>query len=160
MIGALSDTHNSISAIERAVDFFNEKEVDLVIHAGDFTSRRAVMALSNLNAPFKGVAGNMDNNVELLNQNFRGEGDITPTWRKLNYKQKKIHVVHRKSDHLPLTDAGSGECDIYIYGHTHNGNVEKNSCLKVNPGSCSDRSYKSSVALINPEEMTANLYEI
>jgi putative phosphoesterase len=36
MIGIISDTHDNLPAIKRAVDLFNEKNVDLVLHAGDF----------------------------------------------------------------------------------------------------------------------------
>ncbi len=38
IVGVLSDSHDNMPAIERAVDFFNENNVDMVMHAGDIIS--------------------------------------------------------------------------------------------------------------------------
>jgi predicted phosphodiesterase len=38
MIGIISDSHDNMDAIRRAVEFFNKKEVKAVLHAGDLVS--------------------------------------------------------------------------------------------------------------------------
>ncbi len=38
MIGILSDSHDNLDAIKKAVNLLNKKKVDLVIHAGDLIS--------------------------------------------------------------------------------------------------------------------------
>ena len=59
-IGIMSDTHDNLPLIRRAVDRMNEEEVDLVLHAGDFVSPFVIPALSDLEAPLIGVWGNND----------------------------------------------------------------------------------------------------
>ncbi len=154
MIGVLSDTHNSIPAIDRAVDFFNDRPVDLVIHAGDYTSLQSIEALSNLKSPLKGVAGNMDTDPDLLTRNYSGDINISPTWRALDYKNRTVYISHRPFRNEPV------KCDVYIHGHTHQSYIEKKEYLKVNPGSCSDRHSNACVALIKPQKKEAQIYEI
>jgi predicted phosphodiesterase len=38
LIGIISDTHDDMSIIRKAVDLFNEREVGYVLHAGDLIS--------------------------------------------------------------------------------------------------------------------------
>ena len=47
-IGLISDTHDNIQNIRRAVRKFNDKRVDLVIHAGDIVSPNAVESLADV----------------------------------------------------------------------------------------------------------------
>ncbi|MEM2172632.1 MAG: metallophosphoesterase family protein, partial [Thermoproteota archaeon] len=35
LIGLISDTHDNLIMIEKSVAFFNEKKVEVVLHAGD-----------------------------------------------------------------------------------------------------------------------------
>jgi len=37
-IGVISDTHDNLPLIEKAVKIFNEKGVKLVLHAGDYVA--------------------------------------------------------------------------------------------------------------------------
>jgi uncharacterized protein len=38
LIGLISDSHDNLNAIRKAVEFFNRKEVKAVLHAGDLVS--------------------------------------------------------------------------------------------------------------------------
>ncbi len=38
MIGIMSDSHDNLDAIRKAVKIFNNEDLDLVIHAGDLIS--------------------------------------------------------------------------------------------------------------------------
>lgn len=60
IIGALSDTHDNLPKIEKAVKFFNKKKVDFVLHAGDFVAPFAVDRLNKLSCEWLGVFGNND----------------------------------------------------------------------------------------------------
>ncbi len=60
LIGIMSDTHDNLPAIRKAVEFFNERNVDLVIHAGDYVAPFVARELKKLKAPLKGVFGNND----------------------------------------------------------------------------------------------------
>ena len=60
-IGIMSDSHDNINAIKRAVEIFNEEKVEAVFHAGDFIAPFVVpLALKNLKCDLYGVFGNND----------------------------------------------------------------------------------------------------
>lgn len=67
-IGLISDTHDNIQNIRRAVRKFNDKHVDLVIHAGDIVSPNAVESLADVK--LVGVLGNNDKDVAGLTSAF------------------------------------------------------------------------------------------
>ena len=73
-IGVMSDSHESLDLLDRAVEFFNEKEVDRVLHAGDFISPLTAAPLSRLNSELIGVFGNNDGDRLFLRQRFDEEG--------------------------------------------------------------------------------------
>ena len=67
-IGLISDTHDSIQNIQRAVEKFNDKHVDVVIHAGDFVNPIAVESVAGVK--LVGVLGNNDTDIAGLTSTF------------------------------------------------------------------------------------------
>ena len=57
-IGVISDTHDNLDAIRRAVAYF-AKEAELIIHAGDIGQKDVLTSLKSI-APLIAVRGNMD----------------------------------------------------------------------------------------------------
>lgn len=53
-IGILSDTHDNLPAIKRAVDFFNQQKVQFVLHAGDFIAPFAIPYIDKLACDWHG----------------------------------------------------------------------------------------------------------
>ena len=67
-IGLISDTHDNIQNIRKAVREFNDKHVDVVIHAGDFVSPIAVESLAGVK--LVGVLGNNDTDIPGISSTF------------------------------------------------------------------------------------------
>src|SRR5688572_22382509 len=67
-IGLISDTHDNIQNIGKAVRKFNDKHVDVVIHAGDFINPIAVESLAGVT--LVGVLGNNDTDIVGLTSIF------------------------------------------------------------------------------------------
>jgi len=42
-VGIMSDSHDRLPYIKRAVDIFNRESVDLVLHAGDYVAHFGVL---------------------------------------------------------------------------------------------------------------------
>jgi uncharacterized protein len=59
-IGLISDTHDDIENVIRAIDIFNKEQVQYVIHTGDYVFPGIVMEFKNLNARSIGVLSNND----------------------------------------------------------------------------------------------------
>jgi putative phosphoesterase len=68
-IGLISDTHDNIENIRKAIREFNEKNVDLVLHAGDFSSPIAVESFAGVK--LVGVLGNNDKDIPGLTLAFK-----------------------------------------------------------------------------------------
>jgi putative phosphoesterase len=117
-IGLISDTHDNIQNIRRAVRKLNDKRVDLVIHAGDIVSPNAVESLADVK--LVGVLGNNDKDVAGLTSAFNKingklEGEIYETV----YDGMKFAIYHGTSIAKREQLIKSGKYDIFIYGHTH-----------------------------------------
>ena len=130
-VGILSDTHDNIEAVARVVKEFNARQVDFVIHAGDYCAPFSLRPFRELACDWLGVLGNNDGETEGLTAVSRGR--IKPGPAVLKQEGKRILVDHMN----PLRDAlaKSGQFDLLVFGHTHTLEVyREGECLCVNPG--------------------------
>jgi len=134
MVGILSDSHDNMPAIRAAVELFNQREVDLVIHAGDLVAPFTAREIKKLNCPYKIVLGNNDGEILGLFKIYGGNVYHPPF--QLDVNDKKVLVLHDPI-HLEILKQ-SQFFDLIIYGHDHNVAVTKspNGCMIVNPGEC------------------------
>jgi len=154
-VGVMSDTHDNVDNLRKAVNIFNREGVDLVIHAGDITSPFTLKALEELKADFVGIFGNNDGDLLLLNE--RSGGRIHKQPHEFEYGGKKFIVIHEHHLVSALTD--SGHYDIIVYGHTHKAVVQKKGrTLVVNPGETGSQLYgKASIGIIDLPKMDARI---
>jgi putative phosphoesterase len=107
-------------------------EVDLIVHAGDFTETAVLEGLRALKE-VKAVCGNMDS---------RGIRMVLPHKELFLGAGKKIGVMHGGG--MPLGIAGRvraefGDVDVIIFGHSHAlCNERLKGALMFNPGRCRD----------------------
>ncbi len=131
-IGLLSDTHDHLPSIRRAVQLFNEQDVDLVLHAGDIVSPFTARAFSGLHAPFVGIYGNNDGDRVHLQAFFADIGTF--------HGDPYMAVIDGASvalTHVPeLVPSLAATHDVVVYGHTHEREVRHDDALVVNPGEC------------------------
>ncbi|AIF69992.1 phosphodiesterase [Palaeococcus pacificus DY20341] len=131
LIGVMSDTHDNLPAIRKAVELFNKEGVDLVIHCGDYVAPFVKKELSKLKAPLKGIFGNNDGEKEGLRQALGVEDEIL----ELNVDGIKIAVLHGTDERIVRAFARSQLYDIVIRGHTHKYEiVEFGRTILLNPG--------------------------
>lgn len=67
----MSDSHDNLDAIRKAVKIFNEQNLDIVIHAGDLISPFTSYEFENLDAEFVAVYGNNDGEREGLKIKYK-----------------------------------------------------------------------------------------
>jgi putative phosphoesterase len=117
-IGLISDTHDYILNIRRAVKKFNDKHVDIVIHAGDFVSPIAVESLGGVK--LVGVLGNNDKDIPGLTSAFNKiHGELKGEIFETVYDGMKIAVYHGTNIAKREQLMNSGKYDVFVYGHTH-----------------------------------------
>jgi putative phosphoesterase len=158
LIGIISDTHDNQDKTRKAIELFNSKGVEYVIHAGDYTSPFTLKLFKELNCKYVGVFGNNDGDKLLLLE--RSEGNIHYQPYIFTLQNRKIVVLHEHQLIDALAD--SGHFDLIIYGHTHEPVVKKvKNTLVVNPGEAGKWLYgKSTVALADLDKMEAEIIEL
>ena len=147
-IGVISDTH--VRAIDELPDSLltTLADVDLIIHAGDFTEKAVLDGLTNL-GEVKAVLGNMDS-AELRM--------ILPKHDLFTVRGKRIGLIHGWGMPWGLAESVKDlfpDADIIIFGHSHNPvNEEKDGILFFNPGSATDKVFSRycSFGIIEIEE--------
>jgi len=159
-IGIISDTHDNLPQIRKAVEVFNREKVDLVLHAGDFVSPFTALEFKNLNCPLKGVFGNNDGDKIFLRKMFKRIGALYPVPYKKKIENKNIIMLHKEK----LVDSlvKSQKYDIVIYGHTHHVDLRKiGKTLIINPGECGGwLTGKSTIALLDLANLEVKIVEI
>jgi len=117
MIGIISDTHDNVTNIKKAVELFKKNKVEFVIHAGDIVAPATIKFFEGLNMKF--IFGNCDGDRALIEEFVKKFGwEHHGRTMELKHSGKKIGVFH--GDNLIVQDKmlGAGY-DYYIHGHTH-----------------------------------------
>jgi hypothetical protein len=133
-IAVLSDTH--ISSFEnipkKIIDTLST--VDLIIHAGDFTTIEVLRGLQQL-GEVKAVQGNMDS-TELKS--------TLPVKETIEVENKRIGITHGwgspwRIEHRVKEMFDQDRVDIIVYGHSHHSqNKRIDDILFFNPGKATD----------------------
>lgn len=149
-IAIISDTHDNLPNLKRAVKMIEAENIKTIIHCGDIASRETLKELSEI---FKGksflVFGNMDKDY-LTNQkankkdfpNFKFFDQIG----EIVLDEKKIAFTHFPD--LAKKMAVSQNWDIIFYGHTHKPWEEKIGKTRLaNPGNLAGLLYRATFAI-------------
>ncbi len=159
-IGIISDTHDNLPQIKKAVEIFNREKVELVLHAGDFVSPFTFLEFKKLNCPLKGVFGNNDGDKLYLQEKFKGIGELYPDSYQTTLNHKNIIILHEEK----LIDAlaESQKYEVIIYGHAHHTDLRKiGKTIIINPGECGGwLTKKSTIALLDLETLEAKIINI
>ena len=117
MIGIISDTHDNVPNIKKAVELFKKNNVEFVIHAGDIIAPATVKYFEGLKIKF--VFGNCDGDRHMIEEKVRAiGGEHYGRIMELKHKGKKIGVFH--GDDILVNDKMLNQgYDYFIHGHTH-----------------------------------------
>ena len=164
LIGLMSDTHDNLPAVEKAVKRLNEEKVDLVLHAGDYVAPFVIPKFKALNMKLIGVFGNNDGDHELLRKRFSETTncEIRGRFAEIDADGFKIALFHGDETEL-LNALTSRECfDAVVYGHAHVTVTRKNrGMLVVSPGEvCGYLTGKSTIALLDTVKREARIIEL
>jgi len=159
-IGIISDSHENMPKIRRAVELFNREQVGAVLHAGDIISPITAGEFASLQARLIGVFGNNDGDVLFLRERFRKIGKLHVKKYEGRLGGKRFLLIHQP-DMLEAL-AASGAYDVIVYGHTHRAEISRRGpTLVVNPGEAGGWiTGKSTVALLDTSTLEARLVRI
>jgi putative phosphoesterase len=163
IVGLMSDTHDRLPFIRKAVEWLNQQKVDLVLHAGDYIAGFAVHDLKPLKAPLIGVFGNNDGDHELLQKKFKELGaELRGRFAEVRVDGLKIAMLHGEEEELLNSVINAGSHDFIVHGHTHEAKTyRKGKTVVVNPGEvCGYVSGKSTLAILNTETLEVKIIHL
>ena len=130
----MSDTHENVKVIKKAVELIKELKPELVVHCGDIISPPILDHFKGL--PMRFVFGNNDGEELGLRKKCQelGFGEIAETIQ-IDHKGKSILVYHGTNPYALKAHIDSQSHDYIFTGHTHLQRNEKIGRTRVvNPG--------------------------
>jgi len=158
-IGVLSDTHDNLTNIRKAVEIFSKNGVEALIHAGDFCSPftfTEFAPLADKGVKMSAVFGNNDGDKVLLMKRAGAFCTFSDGSAILDIGGCKIAVMHYPDFAEDLFMLG--KYDLVVYGHNHTARLEGTVKKLLNPGTCGGFLAKAAtVALVDLEDMSAQI---
>lgn len=158
-IGVMSDSHDNLPLIRRAIERLQAEGAECLIHAGDFVAPFAVREILKFHGPVYGCFGNNDGEKAGIRRLWP---QVCEPPCELLLGGRQILLVHDDTN-IDLTQA-LHRPDILISGHSHQGFIRRESDtgpLHVNPGETGGwLTGKSTVALIDTETLEARSIEL
>ena len=147
----MADTHNDIEALQKAIGIFHDRNIQVLIHAGDITSPRMLEYLKNFDCYI--VLGNGDlidsEEIDMKAQSL-GMRSVDVK-NEFEFSGKKFLVFHGHNVPMYREAVASGKYDYIIKGHTHHfENYVSNECRIINPGAVYGHD-ESSIAILDVE---------
>ena len=164
LIELISDTHDNLPAVEKAIKRLNTEKVQLVLHAGDFVSPFVIPKFKALNCRLIAVFGNNDGDHELLRKRISETTncEIRGRFAEVNADGFKLALVHGDEKELLNSLIESGGFDAVVYGHEHVTVDQKNGkTMLISPGEVCGYLYgKSTIALLDTAKRQARIIEL
>lgn len=155
-VGVISDTHDRLPVLDRALELFARAKVEVLVHPGDLIAPFAAKRLLSFTGPRYVVYGNNDGERRGLKQVLPEiqDGPLTVEFDGLRV------LVHHFIDWCRPDDIAGA--DVVITGHTHEVvNETRNGKLFLNPGECCGwLKGKCTVAILDTTARTAEVVEI
>ncbi len=158
-IGIVSDTHDHLGHLRRALALLTEKGAELVLHAGDFVSPFVAEPFREAGLRVIGVFGNNDGDKLFLRERFSQVGELHFGPHEMELSGRKIVLMHEPRALEAL--ATSGRYDLVVYGHTHRPEVRTGLPCVVNPGELGGwLTGRATCALVDLETLQVEILEL
>ncbi len=160
-IGIMADTHDNLNATEKAIGFFNGKEAEHVLHAGDLISPFTAAKFSDLEAEFHYVWGNNDGDKIHTNSKLEQIGaERGEEFKSLEIGGLKIALLHGTDEEIVDSLSKNQKFDLVVRGHTHEPEIREKP-LVINPGPASGYlAERQTVAVFDTEEREGKIFEL
>jgi len=167
LVGIMSDTHDCLPLVDKAVKKLEEEKVELVLHAGDYVSPFVIPHFKPFKGRFIGVFGNNDGDHEFLKRRFAElDLEIRGEFAEVKINSLRIALLHGGEPGGPL---GASELlkslvesscyDVIVHGHVHEAKAyKKGKTLIINPGEvCGYLTGKPTVAVLNTKTLDVKI---
>jgi putative phosphoesterase len=136
ILAVMSDTHDHIWNLRRALEFIKERGAEAIVHCGDFVAPFMLKELEKAEIPVHGVFGNNDGDQYLLTKLSLTELSWITLYGltgDLELADFKVGFTHYRAVAEGL--AGSRRFDLVCFGHSHEVCLERvGHTVLLNPG--------------------------
>ena len=154
MIGIMSDSHDNLDAIRKAIKIFNKEEIEVVIHAGDLISPFTALEFRKLDPELVAIYGNNDGEKEGLKVAYE-EICILEDFKEISVEGWKFSIIHGSNQAIVDSLAKCGKYDVVIRGHTHKMEILNDETMIINPGEvCGYVSGQKTVVLLDTDDLS------
>jgi len=159
-LGILSDTHDQLKQLKKALEFFQKNDVKKILFAGDLVSPFVIDSFIKTNIPVIAVFGNNEGEKVFIKEKFKSIGEIYESGISFTIENKTFFMTHY--DHIAQELADHTDYDFIIFGHTHHPIIEKHGkTILINPGECCGLlTGESTVAILNTETSQCEIHII
>ena len=162
ILGVMSDSHDHLGNIAKAVQEFTDRKITALIHGGDLCSPfvfRQLVKLKTFCPRMYAVFGNNDGDRVLLSEKGAGFCTFRDGAMTLELGGRRIALMHYPDVAESLHR--SGDFDLVIYGHSHQVRVEGGERVLLNPGSCAGYlADRATIAAVNLDTLGVELIDL
>jgi putative phosphoesterase len=128
IVAIMSDSHDNVPMVRKALDVFRQRGAECLLHAGDFVAPFAVKEVLRWEGPLYAVYGNNDGERAGIRRLIP---DVVEGARMVALAGKRIVLVHDRED-APQDLAQTA--DLLVFGHSHEPAIERGLVTQINPG--------------------------
>ena len=135
-IAAMSDSHDQLDSLNKAIEIVEEKNIERILFCGDFCSPVPVKkCFADFSGKIDAVFGNTEDRMTITKLSLTDVKNLTihGEHAELEIAGKRIAMTH-----YPLygkSMAASGDYDFVFHGHNHTHSIEKiDQTHLINPG--------------------------
>ena len=156
LIGVISDTHDRLPLIDRALELFARRRVEAVLHPGDLVAPFAAKRFVDLEVPLYVTYGNNDGERRGL-KSVLSQIQDGPMLLELGGRKILLHhfIDWCKEEQI-------AKADVVITGHTHEVvNAMRDGRRILNPGECCGWvNNRCTVAILDTSDLSAEIVEL
>uniref|UniRef100_A0A7C4HEF9 Phosphoesterase n=2 Tax=Staphylothermus marinus TaxID=2280 RepID=A0A7C4HEF9_STAMA len=174
LLGIISDSHDNVSFVVKAINVLINNNIDEIIHLGDIISPfiprfiKREFETKNVDIKLTSILGNNDGDVYSLNKVFNEY-----KWRLLSnpciveYENRSFYLMHGYSstdftEKLARAVLEKLDVDGVFYGHTHRLLIDRiGDRILLNPGEvCGYLTGRSTVVILDTRDLSTRVIEL